>query len=195
MAVGAIFRACFLQNLHGQKLVTVTHWRESATGSGDSQVQLAGKLDNVYGTQIRPYLSHEWDYEMVAVQQISPGILRRSTFVGSNAGVGGDAQDSIPVPACATITLRTALAGRKYRGRVFQAGIPIDDVTDSQIEATPRAAYNTQYATLFSTQSASAYTWEPVLWHRSSASYTDINEVLMRVPLRVQRRREVGRGQ
>jgi len=98
-------------------------FRQVSATAGDQRAALAQDWD----TQIMPTwvtgISNTWtvtDYAMTAVDPaggaevvVSPAATR----------VGNDSSDPLPPQSAQVITLRTGIAGRSYRGRVFTAGL------------------------------------------------------------------------
>lgn len=58
------------------------------------------------------------------------------TLISTPALQGADANQSMPGNVALCISLRTALAGRRFRGRKFFSGIPVPEVEDNQVSAT-----------------------------------------------------------
>lgn len=194
MAVGDIFRVTIQGKQAGETWVNVMHYRESATGVGNAETELADSCDAVLGPAYKTFLSHDASYDQVAVQRIDPLPVSYTVIDNTNAGIGLVAQDMLPPANAMTVTKKTAYAGRKYRGRVFLPGIPKTYTSDGGFTAGGLAAGQLLADDLKSPRLPGAWTFTPILWHRSSRTYTVLTDMTARQVPRVQRRREHFRG-
>jgi len=194
MAVGDFYRVTIVGELHGQLIETVLHYRESVSAGAGGASVLATEMDLAFAAEVLPILSGEFTYEQTPVQKFKPAPPEMAVAVNTGSGNGGVAESSLPSSSCAVVKKRTTLAGRKYRGRIFQAGIPITMESDSAITGGYAASLQAAWVDTFTTVSSGGYTFVPVLWHKASNTTTDVQSLLATLPLRVQRRRELGRG-
>lgn len=194
MAVGDFYRATFIQAQHGQQLQTVVHYREDANGIGAGDTLLAGVLDAAYAANIVPLLSDEWAYQSTMVQRFRPLPPSAAVVVNTSAAAGGVPGNALPTTNSLVIRKRTANAGRRYRGRIYQGGIPFSAEIDSQVTAFFRTSVVNGWIALYTQYTTSGFTFSPVLYHPDLVSFSYITSFDGDLVLRVQRRREVGKG-
>jgi len=195
MAINDIYAVTLRQRLHAQVCLNVSHWRETATGTGNGALVLAQDIVNVLLPLQKSVQSAELTYEGVQVQKIYPLPATNpiiNTTGNGTATVGGS---SLPTSVAGVITKRTNFAGRKYRGRVFVAGVPVGSENDSQLSAGVMTAWQILADSYALNKGTSGWTWSPVIWHRVSKTSDDVIAGIARQILRNQRRRQVGRGE
>lgn len=194
MAVGDILLATVVQTLHGQTIMNSCHFRESSTGAGDAQALLALGIDAAVTAQWKPKMSDEWHYDYVQVQKVYPGPPSYPAINGTGAGYGGVAGDAVPTSVAYCITKRTALAGPKYRGRLYITGFPVADLGDSVLSPTGITNQGSVGLGLIAQFTNGGYTWDPVIFHRSDNTYHMVVGPVLRSTIRNQRRRQSGKG-
>lgn len=127
MALPLVIPSCIqvrlLWTLNGQLGVNVLHG--NVTGS----VTVNQALANTLGSAIKSAFTTNFGTLMngsVALARVGVRDLRsanQAEFLDTGALVGGTgAGDSLPNQNCACITLRTALSGKSFRGRVYISG-------------------------------------------------------------------------
>jgi hypothetical protein len=192
--------------LHGQtwietfrfKCVTVSAAGATATVSQCLSPLVAKLWDNGTATGMR-YMQSEQvqDVEMTG-QKIAPTryVQRFATLPSTVGAVAGNAN---PSGVAVVIQKRSALAGRKYRGRWFIPGLPLSWSDQSQIKednladislATGQWNVNTTVTGTGGTITLAPYIYNP----RAAANAQPIVVTAIDIDLRYQRRREVGRG-
>lgn len=80
-------------------------------------------------------MANSWQSTNLHVQDVKPGTL--ATYIRSyTAVVGRLAAESLPPQCCSVLSLRTALKGRSYRGRIYLPGLPETYDTAGALTAT-----------------------------------------------------------
>jgi len=197
MAVNDIHQVTLKQDLHGQVILNTLHFRVSTVGTGSADLALANYFDSVVVASWQTVMSDEWHYSSTQSQKIHPLPPLLPTIVQANPSDGDIASPSFPTVVAATITKRTANAGTRWRGRVFIAGLPANGAEDSVLGVTALADLQVIAALFFSIPTGTGlngFVFVPCLFHRDDRSSSDIVSAIARETLRVQRRREVGRG-
>jgi hypothetical protein len=198
MAINDIYQLTVAQKLHGQVLLTTAHFRVSTIGTGNAALQMATYFSSTHLPVWKAALTTAWSVTEVFTQKLFPLPPELPNMVNSGAGNGTITEASVPTTVAATITKRTVFAGQGFRGRVFITGFPLSYTANSELNATGLTAIQTIAATLFSVMNTGtangSWIFQPILYHRASFTYHDIFNASARSPLRVQRRREVGRG-
>lgn len=193
MAAGDYYRGTVMATLHGQSIQNVFHYRVNTAPGGDQTAAFSVAFQNI-GAAMKEVLSNEWVFVGCVVQKFYPTPPEYAIWNYTGAGAGEVAENSLPTTVAATITKQTLYAGRLYRGRSFIAGLPVTYDDDSLLSSAAITAL-TPLATLIGQQiSYSGYTFDPIIYHRVGGTHTLITQATVRAPLRVQRRREVGRG-
>lgn len=92
-----------------------------------------------------------------------------------------------------TISWRTGLAGRKYRGRIYVPALAEPDVTSNDlVGSVVSAVFSAAALALYSGALANGVV--PAVFHRSTATYTPVNSHVVESIVDSQRRRLPGRG-
>lgn len=133
-AVGSSWQVVIEGRMEGQLTANVMHF--SCVGaSADVDLHLIQVLLSCFITNLLPVLSSSWTLERVRWKQVAPavGIEQISIPTGGPAAGGGNAA-ALPSFCSAVLSKRTLYAGRSGRGRMFIAGIPEGQVTNSAID-------------------------------------------------------------
>lgn len=108
-----------------------------------SSVVVNQALADSLGTQIKPSFAAQWAGHVAAgssLQKVGVRDLRvanQAEYVDSGAAQnGGAAADALPPQDAVVVTLRTAKAGRSYRGRVYLPGLSELDNTSAGVTST-----------------------------------------------------------
>lgn len=196
MAIGDIFQATLVGELFGQTTNMTMHYRQTAGSNlGPPAVGLADKVDTTYAQDILAVQTTEYSHLGVQCAKISPSPRELTWFVANAPGQGALPPGALPPSVCPTITKQTALAGVKERGRIYIPGVA-RSLTDAG-EMTPAGLIALQTATLqlvAPLTDLNGNTFQPIIWHRASSTYTDIVFRQARQVLRNQRRRQIGVG-
>lgn len=194
MAVGDIYQVTLEGKLHGQTILNVFHYKLVDEAAGDPSENCALAFDDGPATAIKSALSEEYAIVRVVAQKIFPLPPLVPYVSTAKAGNGAIAGNSLPTSVTVNVSKRTAYAGRKYRGRTFLAGVPAGFETDSELNAIGIAGFATTKNAIAATIIQGAWSWKPVLLHRSTNTTDDILKTDLQIPLRNQRRRQVGKG-
>lgn len=194
-AVNDIYRATFEILFPGGWVAQCTnHYRTVTVGTGDPSALLAASASNVVGAEFRPVICSDMAYNACQVQKIFPlpVLVPAVSVVGNGAGAVAEGTQDFTTSVC--ITKTTGFAGRAQRGRIYVPGVPPSWREDGQLKAANVADYDTLQDNLWSGIVSGGWTWVACLWHRSSNTFTDLTGAQTRRTLRVQRRRELGKG-
>jgi len=195
MAIGDIYQVTVSGTLHGQLTNSVLHYRETVSGGADGSVQLATAIDaTLAGVSFRANASSEWRYDFTVSQRIRPLPILLAVTVNLNAGAGQAGSNSLPSSVASVIRKRTALAGRKFRGRTYIPGVPSAVEVDSQLTAAGLTALQTLATQMAGTVGIGAWDFAPVIFHRATGTSTLITACVATAVLRNQRRRQIGKG-
>lgn len=194
MAVGDIFRVVAEQSLHGQTVLNVFHYIVGAVGATDETTGLASKFVATVIPPLKAVQSNELSHVSVTVQKIFPLPVRVPYRNVNGVGAGTVAQNSLPTSMAVVGTKRTSFAGRKFRGRVFFAGVPVTHEDNSVLAAANIAAWQAVCDAVKTTLSDTGTDWNPVLFHKATNTSDLLTACEIRTVMRNQRRRQIGKG-
>lgn len=123
MAVGDIYRCVAYQSLKGQNLLNVGFWQTTFESTGGATpFEIATSFDSTMGPAYRTGAVDSYSYRGFSVQRIAVLTPPEPTFAIAAAGAGSEEDEPLPVQVAGVISLRTGLAGRRYRGRKYIGG-------------------------------------------------------------------------
>lgn len=194
MSVGDIYRVTLSQTLHAQQVLNTLYYRETVNGGASPATALALRVAQVVVPPLKAVQSNELSHLEVLAQKIWPQPVALPASDISAAGAGGVASSSLPTSNAVVITKTTLFAGRKYRGRVFIGGVPVSAEDDSKLAAAVTASWVVFAQTLAAVLVSGGYTFVPIIYHKTTHTDDQIQNAIVRTILRVQRRREIGKG-
>jgi len=195
MAVGDVFEVRLITQSGNQVGINVRHYRSSAiTGSGVTLTDIAFNLASVFGPLYAPLMSNAAEFRGVGVRRRIPAPVSAEVFSTLPAVQGTRAGDQLPKQTSGVITLRTALAGRQNRGRLY---VPFPAESSNGVGGTPEATYVADLITLADSLddpripgfAPNTETLLPVIAHRPSYTHVDIALAVPRGIWGTQRRR------
>jgi hypothetical protein len=125
-----------------------TVWQVTAvTGGTDIPVQaVADAMNTVFAASYKNWMAPQSSWRGTAVRWVSATGITQASYVNvSSDGVGTAAGNTLPAQVSGLVSWKTALAGRRYRGRIF-VGFPSDNWTNA--DGTMSAAGQTELATI-----------------------------------------------
>jgi hypothetical protein len=195
MALNDIVMARIVCTLGNQTAFTVRHYKSTIyAGALDTRQALATALDTGLAATWKNAMSNEATYRGVMVKRIFPLPPTVDSFTIASAGLGAVVGTALPKQTSGVVSLRTANAGRAFRGRAY---IPFPSEVDNIANGLPQAAYNTALVNigiaLLLTKSVvngpTSETWTPVLYHRLSNTTDPLTAAIARNFWATQRRR------
>jgi hypothetical protein len=152
---------------------TVSHWKVlNVVAGGVTQTDIAVHWDTAINTFYKNLMSSGAIYRGVSVQRIAPLPRVAFEFTIANLAPGNGSPQALPTQTRGLLQLRTALAGRPFRGRQY---FPFPSTTGlAAATALPTAGYIANVnaiAALMQTAMIVAVglaqtTLAPVIWHR-----------------------------
>lgn len=140
-AVGTLYRATFIWHLHGVIGNWVTHWLDITGSAGAAAGTLGGDLNGNFLNEIVAITSTAQTFTQIKVEELtgnkSDNFVR--IVVGTTAGTNTSAPPTSWVTNC--WTLRTALANRHGRGRLYMGGVPFGFISGNLLTSSGLNAY------------------------------------------------------
>lgn len=192
---GDIYRANIYTTFSSQTALVTSHWYVSATaGTGATDAQIADAMNNAWHAAFKALIASAASYRGVSVQKIVPAPVAVLVYSTLNQGVGTVIGDALPRQVAGLIGLRTALAGRAYRGRNY---IPFPGEADNDAGNFATAGYVTRLTTLATAMTANVAaggggntnTLKRIIFHSSSNTGTDVTQATVTGNWATQRRR------
>jgi hypothetical protein len=121
--------------LFGQLVENVWHVTTVAGPPLSDLEDIAGIFQLMYANLVIPFADALF-INSVTVRYLGDVGGPEFSLINTPAQQGGDANGSMPGNVALCISLRTALAGRRFRGRKFFSGIPVPEVADNTISST-----------------------------------------------------------
>lgn len=185
--------------LHGQQTINTFHYQNDSAIT-DARPALAQYLQdfetNIYNPLVA-LMSEQWFCEYLSLQPIHP--IRYQPMLRNPIVAGGVVtEDSVPSTTAVCLQRKAERASRRDQGRVFIPGLPVTSEAESQLTIAVSDDWDDVAEEMAVHQLESALTDSlllPVLFNLDNPSI-DVFTVSGRADrvLRVQRRREVGRG-
>jgi hypothetical protein len=192
--IGDIWRVIAVCESPVQNGLNISHWATTFNSSTMTPGAFFDDMDNTLRTLYANWLPDRCRYIGLIYQRIWPTpVLDRANT--SHAPVTGTVEeDMLPSQCCGAISLRTGLAGRKFRGRKY---IPFPARTMDVGAGTPTVAalallapLGTHYSTPWTVVGGGGVmTMAPVLWHPTDHTYSILSSFTLPNEFTTQRRR------
>ena len=173
--------------------VNVSYWRQQGSFDDDvtEALALAHSIDDVIGAAMIEVLPADCTYFGTTVRISTSGVINEG-FDGTNGGSGNVAGESLPDYAAVIIRKRTAVGGRRGRGRYFIGCVPeASQDTGKILPGATTSSYNviaTAYQTPLSNPNG---VWEPCHYSRADDTLVLVTGCLVQSILGTQRRRRL----
>ena len=134
---GNVARAQVVGRIDGQDVINVLHFDEvDATAVGWTPARLdtlIGSIASAYSVYVMPFLSNSYTLERIAAYHLSGpgGVVSEQTIIGVTGGI--NATPALPNSVALCATIRTARAGRSYRGRTYFSGLAEGQVVANRV--------------------------------------------------------------
>lgn len=133
-AIGSSWQVVIEGRQEGQLTANVMHFT-CVGATTDVDLNLIQVLLSCFITHLLPVLSSAWTLERVRWKQVSPAVgIEQISIPTGGAAAGGGAAACLPSFCSAVLSKRTLFAGRSGRGRMFIAGIPEGQATNSLLD-------------------------------------------------------------
>jgi len=208
LGVNDVIHVTFKGTLFSQTILTGFSYKVSATSSTGSisqdQLDIATAFGNAgfdLNLKMRALQTADYSFQEVHVQRILPVRMAKSIY--DTGGLAGQHAGTCETPnIAATLTRKTAFAGRKQLSTLHIAGLPSSEVTAGALENAFQLlllsfGQETVDNQIITPSGGGAITLAPVIVHRplGATNYDDIVDVDINELCRTMRRRTVGLGE
>jgi len=177
-----------------QASINTFHWHVNGIeGASVSDTDAAVKLDQLLAGPMKDLLSDDATYYGLSLQRILPLPLSAPAINRTGTGQGAEVDDMIPGQVTGIISMQTAFAGARYRGRMYipfparsfsTDGFPNTTYRDLLIALADELDSPITVGTL-----PNVAVLNPVIWHRATGTWTPITTVIHRMRWATQRKR------
>lgn len=164
-------------------------------------LNLATGLRDYWQTNMLPLMSSLVAFQYVEVTHLTPSPAYTATVPANSPNVGGDSNPASPNNVSITVSFRTGVTGRSYRGRNYWLGLTEPNVINSSVNPAHAALIVDAYAGMTGPDTiATDWRWGVYSRYvngvpRETGQFTDITTVLITdYVVDSQRRRLPGRG-
>ena len=120
------------------------YFEKGSAISGTDLADLAAAVEDSWELNISPHVSSTVSLNRTVATDLTTESSGQVTDPGGIAG--GNANAQMPDNVTLTISFRSDLRGRSFRGRVFHVGMPrVDAVTPDSVGSTNAALYQASY--------------------------------------------------
>lgn len=143
-----VVRAVLFMRIDSQEVRNVLHYVVPEGGVEPNPAVLAERLWNEWNANIRPAVSNALSLYQVVCTDLSAGSAPGSVFAGASPLVGAEVSAALPNNVSCVFSLKTALRGRSYQGRIYHIGLTEQQVTANAVGATFLTTLLTGYRAL-----------------------------------------------
>jgi hypothetical protein len=173
--------------------INVLHFEKSAWTAGDL-FALANALLTWWSTYYKPTVGPWVQLVQISVRLYDPAAPISFDLGVSPAVVGTGSGNELPANVTSTVSWRSGLAGRRFRGRIYHAGHSTSEVTTTDTITGTKVTALANLANHLITDIFNAVAASLVVWHKDTNLYTQVLGFVIENILDSQRRRLPGRG-
>jgi hypothetical protein len=174
--VGDVLEFTHCSFVTDQVALNKTHWVAIAVVGTISDQNVANSADAVFAPPMKAFLATDANYRGTGVQRILPLPKAPQVSAIAAAAAGLAAPPTLPRQVAGVISLKTAKAGRAFRGRFYQA---FPAASFNTAAGQPFPAYSVQMLILAAALSAQLNVVSglnsaqivPVIFHRKTGTY------------------------
>jgi hypothetical protein len=132
----------------GQKCANVLHYKNSDGSNSLSPIAIADRIAATWIANIKSYVSTTLSLVQVDVIDLGPDSESGAISTAGLPSVGGNVAPPLPNHVSVVMSLRTAIRGRSFRGRMYTLGWTEDYVKGNVVEPTLQASILPKYESL-----------------------------------------------
>lgn len=196
MAVNDVFRVSIAMTAGNtlEPIMNTFYYQTTVVGAGDDRSALANGFDAVgAGVQfgLMATLPQAITVQGLFVQKILPvgPVFQKLAFNNATGTVVGS---FLPTQVATIISRKTALFGRRSRGRLFAGPVPLSFVTGPDPDRIQVSLYNSLVNVMPNNIVNGGFTFQPVVWSRKNLSAALITLINVNPVLKTRRSRGEG---
>lgn len=144
--VGDTYEVRIICTLGDQTSINVRHYSVTAkAGTGATDNAIGADMSLHFAASYKDLMANNASFRGVGIRRISPLPVGLELLAGGNTGPGTAGADALPRQCSGILSLRTALAGRSFRGRTY---VPFPSKNDNDTAGVPTAGYSVRLGTL-----------------------------------------------
>lgn len=128
-----VVQAELLFNWDGQQVENVLHYQIQQTPTLTDMSELGGFLVTWWQTNMQPLQVDTVQFNEVRMTDLTSEFAPGTSYTTGLPDVGAAGPDSVPNNVTLSMTKRTGLRGRAFRGRIYQIGLRKVFVDDNQV--------------------------------------------------------------
>lgn len=118
-----VTRAVLNATLNNIPVANVLHFTQPGGGTAPDPALLASRLGAWWGSTMKPLVVSNYTLNNITCTDLSPSGPPSTVFTTSLPNSGTLSGDALPGNCALVMSLRTALRGRSFRGRIYHCGI------------------------------------------------------------------------
>jgi hypothetical protein len=134
MAIGDIFKTYFVGSLHGQLYNNVFHFKAKTNAA--TSLLAATELHALFDNVQRNKLSRDLSLIKCIATNITNPVADIGEKLFSVGRIGNVLADSAPSWVAVVISFRTALVGKRFRGRLFVGAVSVTHILGNNLSGT-----------------------------------------------------------
>lgn len=135
-----VIQAELIYSWDGQIVENVLHYQTVGAPSATDMSELGGFLVNWWQDNMDTNVAGSVSLDEVRMTDLTSEFAPGSSYTIGLPASGAAVSASLPNNVTLSITKRTALRGRSYRGRIYQVGLTENAVVDNEVSESIQAA-------------------------------------------------------
>lgn len=190
----------FIGILQAQQLILTAAGKFAGAIAESDMDTLFDKLDTWYHDELQPLISVTAEYDTIKITDLTTAtsLVKEYGITGTHPGT--EPGTAVPNNVAMSVTLKTGLRGRSYRGRNYVAGLPAGALQNPTFwNTTVLAAVLAAWTALGTAFNDAGFTHSVISRYnnsvrRTTGVATPIQQYIPRAPVATMRRRVAGRG-
>jgi hypothetical protein len=185
----------------GQKVENLLYFFATVVPGDQDLLDLATGVGTYWQTNMLPIMSNQVSMFLVEAVHLTPPPAFTGTWAPSGTITGGDSNAALPNNVTLSVSFRTGLTGRSYRGRNYWLGLTEPEVTNNVVSPSRTAAITAAYAGMMGNDAVvggwhwGVYSRRHLNADRETGLFTAVTSiVIVDAQVDSQRRRLPGRG-
>lgn len=140
-----VTRAVLNATLNGIPVANVLHFDQPGGGTSPNPANLAARLAGWWAASMKTLVTSNYSLVNVTTTDLDPAGAPSTIYTTGLPNSGTLSGDSLPGNCALVISLRTALRGRSYRGRIYHCGLGESQTLLNQVQVPARDSIRTAW--------------------------------------------------